>query len=163
NAVAASYGGLQRTFTVTAGVFLLGLVGLGLVARHLGRTTQRLEAAEARTRAIVDTAAEGILTGNEDGAVAAFNAAAARLFGYAPEETLGAAVAVLWPDGAARLAGLLSPDRPAGGPRTFHGELEGRRKDGSRVPLDLAVSATRVGGRFLLTAIARDLTERRRT
>lgn len=40
-------------------------------------------------------------------------------------------------------------------------EVEGRRKDGTVFPADLAVSEARVGDRVLLTGIVRDMTERR--
>jgi PAS domain S-box-containing protein len=169
NAVAQSHAGFQLTVGLTVAVYLMGLLGLGLVARRLRRTTAALRSTEARTRAIVDTAAEGILTIDERGHIESFNGAAARIFGYPPEEIVGGKVATLLPGpGGDRLREYmahcllteeyLDPD----GPRVLSQEVEGQRRDGSRFPMDLAVSAVRLGNRRAFTAIARDLSERKR-
>jgi PAS domain S-box-containing protein len=163
NSVADSSAGLQRTFVTTVGVYLIGVLGLGLVAVRLRRTRATLQDAEARTRAILDTAAEGIFTLDEDGTVASFNAAAARIFGYASEEVVGRPVGLLLPgaDGE-RLCREARPPEQAGEQAVFRAEVQGRRKDGTALALDLAASAVSVGQGRTLTAIARDLSERRR-
>jgi PAS domain S-box-containing protein len=163
NSVAASYAGLQRTFFITVGVYLLGLLGLGLVARRLRLTTARLEGAQARTRAIVDNAAEGILTLNEAGAIESFNAAARRIFGYPPEEILGENVSRLLPGpGRAWLESYIAAARGGAETDALTREVEGLRKDGNRFPMELAVSTVRVGDKTVITGIARDLGERKR-
>src|SRR5262249_44468419 len=58
---------------------------------------------------------------------------------------------------------LPDPDPMAADPKPLHREFQGRRKDGTHFPLDLAVSTVRVGERRIHAAIARDLSERRRT
>jgi PAS domain S-box-containing protein len=163
-AAAESHAGMQRTFGIAVLVYLTGLVGLGLVARRLRQVTTTLGTSEARTRAIVDTAAEGIFTLDAAGRIDSFNAAASRIFGYAPAEIIGCSVATLLPEGGQDLLAEL-PEPDAAGPivKTLHREVQGRRKDGARFPLDLAVSTVRVGERRTHTAIARDLSERRRT
>jgi PAS domain S-box-containing protein len=85
------------------------------------------------------------------------------MFGYPPQEVIGRPVAVLLP-GAAEAEDLARP--PQDGEAPAHGqrrEVEGRRADGSRFPLELALSEVRVGEWRTCTAIVRDLTERRRS
>src|SRR5690625_7986528 len=40
-------------------------------------------------------------------------------------------------------------------------EVQGRRKDGSTFPMDLAVSEVQLGDRLIFTGIIRDITDRR--
>jgi PAS domain S-box-containing protein len=44
---------------------------------------------EARLRAILETAVEGILTIDEQGLIESINASAVQMFGYAPDEVIG--------------------------------------------------------------------------
>jgi PAS domain S-box-containing protein len=126
---------------------------------------ERLRESEARTRAILTTAADGIITIDERGIIQLFNPAAESIFGYAAEEAIGRSVSMLMP----------SPDREnhdshiarylRTGEKRIIGigrEVMGRRKDGTDFPMELAVSEVRLGERRLFTGIARDLTERHR-
>jgi PAS domain S-box-containing protein len=119
---------------------------------------------EARLRAIVDNAVDGIITIDENGIVIDLNPAAQRLFGYDPEELVGQNVKMLMPDPYRREHdGYLRNYRETG-QRKIIGigrEVAGRRKDGSVFPLDLAVSEVHFGGRRLFTGIVRDVTERK--
>ena len=129
---------------------------------------KRMEAAlresEQRTRAIVETAVEGIITIDERGLMESVNPAAYRMFGYAPEEIIGRKLGLLIPSphrenqddylanylrtGQAKIIGIGR-------------ELEGQRKDGTVFPLDLSVSEVRLGDRRLFTGLIRDISERR--
>jgi PAS domain S-box-containing protein len=130
--------------------------------RQLLERTADLEESEARNRAIVDTAPDGIITIDADGNIGAFNAAAARMFGYAAEEVLGRNVRMLVPDADGetqdpRLSRFLrsSPLVLTGNER----HLKGQRKDGSEFPIALAVSDVCDGPQQTVTAIVRDITE----
>ena len=118
---------------------------------------------ERRTRAVVETAAEGIITLDDQGRVESFNAAAETMFGYRAEDLVGENLVVLMPEPyrAAHLAGLAR--RRSGGPHatTLDVELEGLRKDGATFPLSLSVSEVAAGGRTTFTGILRDNSERR--
>lgn len=120
---------------------------------------------EAQMRAILDTAVDGIITINERGIVELFNPAAERIFGYRAEEVIGRNVSVLMHSPQREehddyLARYIRTGRAAiiGIGR----QVSGRRKDGSVVPLDLAVSEVKTGGRRLFTGLVRDLSERKR-
>ncbi len=153
--VARSHAGMQWTLAATVAAYGVGLTGLGLVVHRLRRTTAALRSTEARAKAVVAGAADGILTTGPRGLVESFNASAARMFGYAPEEVIGRPVALLLPASDGRPL----DDFLAGAPDV---EVEGRRKDGGRFPLELALSAVDGGGPRTFTAIVHDLTERKR-
>ncbi len=142
---------LAWTFATTVGLYGLGLLGLGTVVTRLRRTSVTLRDTRARAQASVDTAADGILTVDEDGRTTSFNAAAARLFGYRREEVVGQPVSLLLPS----LQG--PPGDPAGGRR----EIVGRRKDGTAFPLEIAEGVRQMGKGHVHTLIVRDLTERK--
>jgi two-component system CheB/CheR fusion protein len=120
---------------------------------------------EARLRAILDTAVEGIITIDERGIIESFNPAAERIFGYEAQEIIGQNVSVLMPmpyrgehdtylsnyirTGHARIIGIGR-------------EVVGRRKDGTVFPMDLSVSEVKLDECRLFTGFVRDITERKR-
>ncbi|MBI4907016.1 MAG: PAS domain S-box protein [Acidobacteria bacterium] len=96
------------------------------------------------------------------GIVVAFNMAAERLFGYAPKEVIGQHVGMLLP-AAAGTATTLGWNALPGVRRTENGlgvEVNGKRKDGTYVPLDLRFTEVPETGGRLFVCTARDLTER---
>lgn len=125
------------------------------------RTERRREQADAalrdsesRIRAILDNAYEGIITVDEEQRVESANPAAERLFGYARGDMEGVPVDTLLPAGrAARI-----PADSSGGPR----EMEGCRRDGETVPVEVSFSEVSLGDRRLLVGAVHDLTERRK-
>ena len=128
----------------------------------LRETTERVLEGEARTRAILGAAADGIVTFDDRGIVESLNDAAEAIFGLAPGEMVGREIASLIP-AVAGLAGDEAACHPRDGPAVRSGrEVEGRRRDGSRFAMDMAVSEALVGGRRLSVAIVRDITERKR-
>jgi len=113
------------------------------------RAEEDLRASESRLRAIVETAVEAIVTADQQARVRSFNPAAERIFGWRAQEALGRPATELMP----RIDTLV-PD-VAGVPR----ETEGRRRDGSAVPLSLTMSEFSVAGERERTIMIRDLTE----
>ncbi|MCX7068592.1 MAG: PAS domain S-box protein [Methylococcales bacterium] len=127
-----------------------------------------LKAAENRLRdhaihihTILNTIADGIITINEYGTVETINPAIERIFGYVAAEVIGQNINMLMPHSEhdsyleryyttdeARVIGI--------------GQIiDGRRKDGSTFPLEMAMSEMQLGeGRFF-TGIVRDITERK--
>ncbi len=128
------------------------------------RLEEALREGEIRTRAIVETAVEGIVTFDEGGTVESINPAACRIFGYSPDEINGSNLSLLMPslhrDGfeGNRTCCLGTGDPLLSG--SGH-ELEGRRKDGSVFPLELSVSEVQLGDRRNFTGMIRDISERR--
>ena len=141
----------------------------GAVVGYIGTvsdiTTQRL-AEEARTRsdaqsrAVVDNAVDAIVTIDAVGTIASFNRAAHRMFGYSPAEAIGHNVSMLMPElHGARHDAYISRFLATGEARIIGigRELDARRKDGSTLPIHLAVSEVVVEGQRTFTGIMRDI------
>lgn len=121
-------------------------------------------ATEARLRAIVDTAVDAIVVIDARGVIQFANPATTSLFGYSADELLGRNVAVLMPepDHSAHDSYLAAYLRT--GERKIIGtgrEVEGRRKDGSTLPIDLSVAEFCVDGGRFFTGLMRDVTTRK--
>ncbi len=117
------------------------------------------------TKAIVETAADGIILSDANGVIEAFNPAAERIFGYTVNEVVGNKVDILMPE-AARVShdGYIKHYVETGESKAIgvNGrELTGRRKDGSVFPLELSLAAMINGGHQKFTGIVRDITERK--
>jgi len=120
---------------------------------------------EARLRAILETAVEGIITIDERGTIESFNPASEKIFGYHAPEVIGKNVNVLMStphheqhdgylknyqhSGHAKVIGI--------GRETF-----ARKKDGTLFPMDLSVSEVQLSDRRIFTGFIRDITERKR-
>ncbi|MCH7885902.1 MAG: PAS domain S-box protein, partial [Planctomycetes bacterium] len=139
----------------------------GLATENARRRTveEELQQSEARSRAIVDTAADGIITIDERGVVESFNGAAEKIFGYSAGEIIGQNVNTLMPSPYRdEHDGYLSTYLNTGVKRIIGGNREvlGRRKDHSIFPMDLHVSEVLLGTSRVFTAIVRDITDRKR-
>lgn len=126
--------------------------------------TTALREREELLQAIVNNAAEGIITIDEKGAVLSFNKAAEDMFGYRAGEVLGRNIRMLMPpphhdEHDHYLANYLK----TGVPKIIgiRRELEAQRKDGSTFPIELAVSEVSERDRRLFTGIVHDISERR--
>ncbi len=129
------------------------------------RSAAALHEAEERMRAILDTAAEGIITTDETGTVESFNRAAQQIFGYSAEEVIGRNVSLLMPSPHREQHGRYMAEYLRTGQAKVIGigrEVMGCRKDGTTFPMDLAVSEVRLANRRLFTGFVRDVTERKR-
>ncbi len=129
------------------------------------RAAQALRDREQRLQGILDSVSEAVITTDDQGLIQSFNPAARDLFGYTAAEVLGRDIAMLMPDRLARDHGAhMARMRDDGGDGRVLGrsrELEGRRKDGSDMPIELAISRLRTAHGVLITGIIRDITERR--
>jgi PAS domain S-box-containing protein len=119
---------------------------------------------EGRLQAILNAAADAIITTDRQGIIVSSNPATERIFGYTQEELLGQNVKVLMPqpfrdEHDANLASYQAtgkPDIPKM-PR----ETVMLRKDGLAFPVEL--TATRIPRLGLFTAIYRDISVRKQT
>ncbi|WP_231914839.1 PAS domain S-box protein [Methylomonas sp. DH-1] len=131
-------------------------------------------------RTILDNAAHGIVSTSRDGVVTSFNPAAERLLGYAAADVVGRQTPALWHDAeeialyarklSAEFGETIAPGFGVFTARAQRNQAEQRewsfiRKDGSRLPVNLSVTALRdedgrIGG-FL--GLFYDLSERKQT
>jgi two-component system sensor kinase FixL len=131
---------------------------------QLARQAEELREGEARLRAVVDTAAEGIIVIDEQGIVESFNPAAERIFGFARDEVEGRNVSMLMPEPYRQEHdGHLERYRSTGEKKIIGigREVVGQRKGGSEFPLELAVTEMHVGGRRKFTGMVRDISARK--
>ncbi len=137
---------------------------LGQVSRVFVDMEHRLFRSESHIRAVMDNVLDAIVTIDERGIIESVNPAVGRLFGYGEEELVGSNVSMLMPepyrsehDEYIRRYLETGESRILGTGR----EAEGRRKDGSVFPIDLAVSEMKIGQSRYFIGIIRDITERK--
>jgi PAS domain S-box-containing protein len=137
----------------------------GHMVEQLRKRGQELQESEARIRAVLDNAADGIIAIDHHGTVEAFNRAAERIFGYPAAEVKGRNVQTILSADHLQAIGGDVETYLGGGITAVLGtatERVGRRKDGGTFPMEMSVSAVDLGTRRLFTAIVRDITERKR-
>lgn len=129
------------------------------------RSEEMLLEMQQRLRSILNTAADAIVVIDQRGHVQLFSHAAEKIFGYTSDEVLGHNVAMLMPEPlASEHDSYLSRYVHSGEPKVlgFGRELTGRRKDGSLVPIELAVSDWKSGNEMFFTGVIRDVTDQRK-
>ncbi|MDH5511591.1 MAG: response regulator [Gammaproteobacteria bacterium] len=115
--------------------------------------------------AIFDNVVDGIITIDDHGLITSTNPAVERIFGYHFDEMQGRNVSMLMPQPYQEQHDQYLANYRTTGIRKIIGigrEVEGRRKDGSVFPLDLAVNEMVVGNKRMFTGIVRDLSERKK-
>lgn len=119
---------------------------------------------EARRYAILDTVADGIITFDEAGVIEEYAANAERVFGFTADEVVGKNISMLIPVDAChglmkKQPWYLSSSRDVLSSDSAQ-DIEGRRKDGSAFPLELAVSEMLLGDRRYYTCMVRNISRR---
>ena len=141
---------------------------IGEVTLAFNSLMRQREVADRRLLDMIDLAPNAIVVIDAEGRIETFNREAERCFGHAREDILGQPVENLIPPGqrAAHqqlrhgfVSTRLSPEpvRMGGGRM-----LEGLRKDGSRFPAEINLSAIRTGEGQKVLAVIADITERER-
>lgn len=123
----------------------------------------QLRVADARWRAIIDAAVDGIIVIDSAGRIEAFNAAAERMFGYPGQEVLGKNVSMLMPEPYRSKHDGYIQHHVRTGERRIIGvgrAVTGRRRDGQNFPVHLSVGEFEVDGELHFTGILHDLSRR---
>ena len=134
------------------------------ISHGLRSHEEELRRQNRRTRGILETAPDGILTIDEDGTMRSVNPAAETMFGYHASEMVGQGIGMLMPGplagehkgyiadylrtGRAKLIGLVR-------------ETTARHKDGTVFPVELTVGEVPLGSQRVFTGIIRDISERK--
>jgi PAS domain S-box-containing protein len=149
--------GLVPAIVMALILFVLGRSRIEALdmATRLGKD---LAASEARAKAVMESAVEAILTTDAVGHVESVNPAAEVLFGWAEAEIVGRAIALVVPglELSGEHDGLDDLHRVPN-----ERMMEAIRKDEQRLPVDVSMSSTTIGGREMITLIARDATLRK--
>lgn len=137
-------------------------IGLNITERH--RLELELRETTENLRAILNATVDAIITIDERGVIVGANASTERMFGYTEKELIGSNVNILMP----------SPYREEHDEYLRHylktakahiigvgREVEGRHKDGSTFPIDLAVSQFHDKTGMMFTGIVRDIRDRK--
>jgi hypothetical protein len=144
----------------------------GRATHHIGlvedvsehrRTKEALQQSTERLQAVLNAAVDGIVLIDPAGTIQSVNPSVETMFGYTPEELVGSNVKVLMPQPWRKEHdGYLARYRETGEARIIGigRQVEGRRRDGSTFPLDLAVSEVRHGGELFFLGTVRDISER---
>lgn len=134
-------------------------VGASLCA--LMHSLREARASRARLAAIVDSSNDAIISADLNGIVTSWNAAAVKMFGFAPDKMIGQPILWIVPEElheqeAATLRNLQE------GKGFDHFETERMRRDGSRIKVSLTISSLMNAERRVEGAsmIFRDITER---
>lgn len=117
-----------------------------------------------KLRAILDSAADAIVTINHRGVITAANPATVKLFGYTEDEMIGQNVSLLMPEPHhSEHGGYLRRYLQTGEARIIgkRRELTAKRKDGSVFPIELSVSEFPDGAGPMFTGIIHDISRRR--
>jgi len=120
--------------------------------------------AERRLGELLETAPDAILELDKDGGIVLLNRMAEQLFGYTREEMLGLTVEALVPEAfraAHKRHRAKYLNHPVTRPMGSGLKLEARRKDGSHFPVEISLSSVKSSDGLRVTAIIRDITERR--
>ncbi|MGH7480153.1 MAG: two-component system sensor histidine kinase NtrB, partial [Candidatus Methylomirabilales bacterium] len=127
------------------------------------RAEEELRKSEATARALLESAAEGIVIVGGDGRIVLANANAEKVFGYSREELLGQTVEILLPERlrpahVRHRGGYFTEPRVR--PMGLGLDLAGRRKDGTEFPVEISLSYIETEDGLLAMAFITDITER---
>ncbi|GAB3469382.1 hypothetical protein GCM10027321_38690 [Massilia terrae] len=162
--------GLASWTVITAGLLMTGLLGAlmllisGERARIEGMVsdrTARLRDREARLQAILDNAADAIVTVDRGGLLVSGNAATARLFGYPLARLPGLRFDALVPPAAGE-SGIALLARLAHAKAEEH-DLKGMNASGELFPLAVSVARVLLPTEHLFVCILHDLSEQFRS
>ncbi|MBU1691717.1 MAG: EAL domain-containing protein [Gammaproteobacteria bacterium] len=154
-------------------LWLLGLGGIGMGARLLGRRiTEREEAyfalqeSEDRSRSILATSLDAIITIDREERITGWNPQAETIFGWSAEEVMGEPLSGKIIPPQQRLAHQQGIKRllESGQGSIINRRIEvtGLRKSGEEFPLELAIAFIVTEGKPAFSAFLRDISESKR-
>ncbi|MDP2870489.1 diguanylate cyclase [Methyloversatilis sp.] len=142
-----------------SGILLTGLDITTKVQLH-----RALEVSTSRFRSVVDAAYDAIVTVDQQQRITLFNRAAEHLFGYEQAQMLGQPLEALIPEQHREHHGdyvhqfARSPVKSR--EMNERNRIYGQHQDGTRIPVEIAISKINVDGGVEFTAVVRDITDR---
>jgi PAS domain S-box-containing protein len=123
-----------------------------------------LNKSEETIRALLETAAQAILTVDADGRIELVNATAEQMFGYSRKEMVGHRMEMLVPMRLRDAHQNHRADyfvRPRRRPMGIGLDLAGRRKDGSEFPIEVSLSYMETENGIVAVSFITDITDRK--
>jgi diguanylate cyclase (GGDEF)-like protein/PAS domain S-box-containing protein len=120
---------------------------------------------EAVYRVVTESASDAIITIDRNQTILFTNAAAEKIFGYAPDELIGKKLSVLIPERlrAAHAAGMQRYEETGRRNINWKGtELPALHRDGREILIEISFGEYFTDGEHYFTAVVRDITERQR-
>jgi PAS domain S-box-containing protein len=127
---------------------IIGTQGIFWDVTEKRRAEETIRESERRYRQLTEATQDGIVLADQTGVIILINPAAQRMFGYQADEVVGKSLVTLMPQEYRELhergfQRYLQTRQPRVIGRVV--ELQGRRKDGSEFPMELALSALSLG------------------
>ncbi|WP_377480177.1 MAG: PAS domain S-box protein [Microcoleus anatoxicus] len=134
--------------------------------KELNHREVSLQESKTRIQAVVDHAADGIITLDETGTIESFNAAAERIFGWSADRIIGSNLRKLIAKPQPyKSTGDYSIEyfllNPGAKLNVYQQETAGIRRDGKKIPMEVAISEMQLKNQRLFIAICRDLGQRK--
>ncbi|RMG57166.1 MAG: PAS domain S-box protein [Deltaproteobacteria bacterium] len=155
----------RRLFSYAPDGRLLFVDGVLFDVTDLVEKEEALRVSEERFRKVAESAHDAIITVDPEGKVYFWNFGAEKIFGYPREEILGKDFTLLVPEGARDFHKKIITQLQEGGDSPVVGkvvDVEGLRKSGERFPIEISIAPWGEKGKTYLTAIIRDVSERKR-
>ena len=146
----------------------LALVALMITVLQSERMNaeKQLIGSEAKLRAVIDGALDGIVTIDDKGMLVEFNPAAERILGYQRDDVIGRSLAEVMIPPNQREAHSIGHQHfiATGEQHLFDKRLEliAMRSDGSEFPVELTITSLHGKGLPLVTGFIRDITKRKK-
>ncbi len=152
----------RRETLVIGAAILFGVIVVSLLASR--RFADYVVDVAGRSRAVIDSALDAIISIDEDGRILSDNPAVERVFQYKPGELIGRSIDSLMGEEKSGAHHVYLASYKATGVRKIIGrmqEVTARRRDGSLFPAELSVSETVINGQRIFTGNVRDISARR--
>ncbi|ADG19266.1 sensor domain-containing diguanylate cyclase [Paraburkholderia atlantica] len=138
------------------------VTGLEITAKM--ELMHELEVSTSRFRSVVDAAYDAIITIDQQHCITLFNRAAENLFGYSAEEMVGHPITELLPEryraNHSQYVHQFARSPVRSRQMDERNRVYGLHRDGSLLPVEIAISKINVGGLIEFTAVIRDIADR---
>lgn len=155
---------LEKKILKQTGELIESNLNLKKKVEELNYSKHQLLEREAKLNSIFNASIEGIITINTSGNIVSVNAAVETIFGYRGEELIGSSINKLMSLSLRKKTRHNLSDYLQTYMSKNMGqikEVEGMRKDGSSVPLDLSIAEFSIDGTSYFTGIVRDVSLRK--
>lgn len=137
------------------------VIGLSVMLRRIST----FEKAASKAQSLLETAPDAMVIVNQGGQIVLVNAQTENLFGYSKQELLGQDVEILIPDEFLKHH-KKHRDKYFGQPKTRSMgqgmELHGKKKNGSKFPVEISLSPLKTEEGIFVSAAIRDITFRKK-